>query len=199
MAKEKTKRKCVKGKPCGAACISRDRVCRVDMPKESPSLSSTRSKVKSKISKKSASISIVNLLSKNLPDFNIERTRNGIELTQTIRGQKVKISLSEGRVFDFKINDSSTMKTNIPTETKRRLGDQLLMGMREMFKVMKEGTTFASYVRQSDPPSKASALARMGFGPQGSLGGPLVGIIKNGKLFPSNEIAFRADTSSLPL
>lgn len=201
---EGKRKRCRKGKSCGASCISSAKFCLVDLPWVSKGLSSVRNQIvnrpkPTKQPEKPDNRKVSEKLKKALPKFKVTVYPSFLSLYQEIDGYKLEINFSSDRSILFTVNNKLTAPPGMPEKTGIKISYQVKVAAREFFKTMPDGTTFEVSAATSDGKGKkrVKSYERIGFGSPAYVGGSQAGIIRGGKLFPISVGEFDADMTTL--
>lgn len=208
---EGKRKRCRKGKSCGASCISSSKFCLVDLPWVSSSLASTRNQIvnrprpatpapkPAKQPEKPDNRKVSEKLKKALPKFKVTVYPSFLSLSQEIDGYKLEINFSSDRSILFTVNNKLIAPSGIPEKTGIKIAYQVKVAAREFFKTMPDGATFEVSAATSDGKGekRVKAYERIGFSSPSYVGGSQAGIVRGGKLFPISVGEFDADMTTL--
>ena len=198
------RKRCRKGKSCGASCISSSKFCLVDIPWASGAVSSTRDMVSNRNrpepTPKPDNRRISEKLKDKLPDFDVKVSPTGgaLRLSRVIDGNRLDISVANFRTIVFAVNGSLDAQ-NLPRSTSVRIGAAVHDATRELSKLLPEGTTLevSAYTGDGKGEKRARAYERQGFSKPDYPGAPQTGRIKEGKIVPIPNGEYYSDNTRL--
>lgn len=210
---EGKRKRCRKGKSCGASCISSSKFCLVDLPWVSSGLSSVRNQIvnrprpatpapaskPAKQPEKPDNRKVSEKLKDALPKFKVWTYPSFLSLFQEIDGYILEINFSTDRSILFTVNNKLTAPPGMPERTGLKIANQVRIAAREFFKTMPDGTTFEVSAATSDGKGKkrVKSYEKIGFSTPDYVGGSQAGVVRGGKLYPISPKEYDADVSIL--
>lgn len=201
------RKRCRKGKSCGASCINSSKFCLVDIPWAGPDLSRAAASIQNRKPakrekpappKKVDNRSISEKLAEALPKFEVTKSNSYLNLSQMVDGHRLLISFTPDRSIIFTV-DGSIMAPNVPDKTGVKISLQVRNAAKELFKIMPDGTTFEVSAATSDGKGekRVKAYERIGFSTPTYTGGEQAGVVRGGKLYPIDPSKYWEDKTRL--